>query len=61
MVASDAQISLMASAMSIKIQEIISNNFDTEAEIDLYSYQDSGLTIEKINIPSFLELPSSNG
>jgi hypothetical protein len=61
MVASDAQISLMASAMSIKIQEIISNNFDTEAEIDLYSYQDRGLSIEKINIPSFLELPSSNG
>jgi hypothetical protein len=61
MVASDAQISLMASAMSIKIQEIISNNFNTEAEIDLYSYREHGLNIKKINIPNFLELPSLNG
>jgi hypothetical protein len=61
MVASDAQISLMASAMSIKIQEIISNNLDTEAEIDLYSYQEHGLNIKKMNIPNFLELLSLNG
>jgi integrative and conjugative element protein (TIGR02256 family) len=61
MIASDAQISLIASSMSIRIQEIISNNFNVKAEINLYLYQEYGLNVKIVNIPEFLKLPSFYG
>jgi proteasome lid subunit RPN8/RPN11 len=60
MVASDAQISLMAAVMSMRIQEVLSDLENTQEEILFYTYSDSCLKTSKIGLPKFHKIAFSN-
>jgi hypothetical protein len=61
MIVSDAEISLMASVMAIKIQTLLDMDNSKDAEILFYDYCDDNLSTEKLSIPLFTKLPAKNG
>jgi proteasome lid subunit RPN8/RPN11 len=52
----DAQISLIAAAMSIKIQNILSNIESYNSGIVFYNYKNENLLTDNITIPNFIEI-----